>query len=193
MSSAVFDLDKIFLIPSSQPPHKPDANLAPAADRYDMVRLSIRGLDGLDVSDKELIRKGPSFTIDTIREFIDEYGPDHRFYFLMGSDAFFDISTWKQKDRIFETVPVIIMLRGDTDIDPAFTSFIDENIGKGYTPDSEKIEYVKPGRQKIHICRVPRIDISSTMIRDRIKNNQPITGLVPDAVETIINTKELYQ
>ena len=61
-----FGLEKIFLIPSATPPHKPDTDLAPAQDRFEMVKQSFKGQEGFVVSDRELMRKGPSFTIDTI-------------------------------------------------------------------------------------------------------------------------------
>jgi nicotinate-nucleotide adenylyltransferase len=143
------------------------------------------------VSDKELVRQGPSFTIDTINEFKQEHSPQTRFYFIMGSDAFLDINTWKNKDELFEAVPMIIMLRKGSQNNMA--SFIDENISKGYTFDEQDHRFVHRTKQEIRICRVPIVDISSTMIRERVKNNAPITGLVPKIVEQTIQTKELYR
>ena len=127
-----YGLNKIFLIPSATPPHKPDINLAPANDRFEMVSQSLQDHENFFVSDKELIREGPSFTIDTINEFKKEYGRNTHFSLLMGSDAFLDITTWKNKDKIFETIRIIIMLRGHWENYDAIVSFIDENISKGY-------------------------------------------------------------
>ena len=188
-----YDLEKIFLIPSATPPHKPNTNLAPAQDRFEMVRQSLKNNKDFLVSDKELIRKGPSFTIDTINEFKKEYGSRINFYLLMGSDAFLDITTWKHKDRIFEAVRIIIMLRGHWENSTAITSFIDENISKGYTLNKQDNIFFHEKKQKIIICKVPKIDISSTMIRERVKNNKSIKDLVPVNVEKIIRTKELYK
>lgn len=188
-----YRLDKIFLISSATPPHKTDSNLAPAEDRFQMVKGSIGKLEGFFVSDKELIRKGPSFTIDTINEFQKEYGSHTRFYLLMGSDAFLDITTWKHKDQIFETVQIIIMLRGPWKNNIAIASFIDENISKGYTFNEQDKTFCHKKKQNIIICKVPKIDISSTMIRARVKNNESIKDLVPENVEKIIRTKELYR
>ncbi|WP_300465005.1 nicotinate-nucleotide adenylyltransferase [Desulfobacula sp.] len=186
-------LEKIFLIPSSTPPHKSDINLAPANDRFQMVQESLKGLDGFWVSDKELVRKGPSFTIDTITEFKTEFSPHTRFFLLMGSDAFLDMTTWERKDQIFETVQIIIMLRGQWKNFHAIASFIDENISKGYTFNQQDNTFSHKKKQNIIICNVPKIDISSTMIRERVKNNDSITDLVPANVEKIIRTKELYK
>ncbi|WDP92609.1 MAG: nicotinate (nicotinamide) nucleotide adenylyltransferase [Desulfobacter sp.] len=185
-------LDRIFLYPSSVPPHKSQAGLAPARDRMKMVTEAAAPRQGFFASDIELHRRGPSFTIDTIHEFQKAWGKEIRFHLLMGSDAFFDITTWKQNDKIFKTVPIIVMIRGEKrDVAP-FASYIDERISKGYKLEEDNIfihDFLKP----IRICNVPRIDISSTQIRNRVKRGESITGLVPEHVETLIRTKDLYR
>jgi len=188
-----YGLKKIFLIPSSTPPHKPNLNLAPAKDRFAMVKESLKNYEGFVLSDKELTRKGPSFTIDTINEFKKEYGQNIQFFLLIGSDAFLDITTWKHKDKIFKAVQIIIMLRGQWKNYDAIVSFIDENISKGYTFHEQDNIFSHKKKQKIIICKVPKINISSTMIRARVKNNESIKGLVPAIVGKIIRTKELYK
>ncbi len=188
-----YDFEKIFLIPSSTPPHKPYTNLAPAQDRFEMVRQSLKDHNNFFVSDKELIRKGPSFTIDTINEFKMEYGRNTHFSLLMGSDAFLDITTWKNKDKIFETIPIIIMLREPWDNYKTIISFIDENISKGYIFNEQCNTFSHNKKQMIIICKVPKINISSTMIREYVKTDKSLDGLVPANIEKIIRTKELYK
>ncbi len=184
-------LDRIFLIPCGYPPHKPGIELASAQDRFEMVKKAVTGLEGFLVSDIELTREGPSFTIDTIEEFKKKY-PESEFYLIMGSDAFLDITTWKQGNRIFDQVQVIIMLRGKWKNYSPIISFIDENISKEYMFDESRLVFSHENKLDIMICKVPRIDISSTMIRQRIKRNQDIDGLVPLEVKKIIKAKELY-
>ncbi len=189
----LYNLEKLFLIPSATPPHKPDINLAPAKDRFLMVKESLKEYADFQASDKELIRNGPSYTIDTITEFKKEYDSGTRFYLLMGSDAFLDIDTWKHKNQIFKEVPIVIMLRGQwKDYNP-IVSFIDEHISKGYIFNEQDKVFFKTDRPEITICKVPKIEISSTMIRDRVKHNQSIKEFVPEIVETIIKTKDLYK
>ena len=188
-----FRLEKIFFIPSATPPHKSKRFLAPAKDRYDMVKESLKPYDHLLVSDKELNRDGPSYTIDTINAFKTEHDMETDFFLLMGSDAFLDITTWKATDQLFKAVKIIVMLRGrwkNTDI---IASFIDENISKGYIFKPSDNAFSHADNQKIIICQVPRIDISSTMVREQIEKQAPISGLVPEPVEQMIRTKELYQ
>lgn len=193
-----FHLQKIFLFPSATPPHKSRTDLAPAQDRMEMVRGWAKGREGFYASDIELKRKGPSFTIDTINAFKNttiKENHDHRLHFslLMGSDAFFDIITWKNQALIFQAIPIIVMLRGDqTGID-AIASFIDEYISKGYKLDNGQTQFTHEQLQPVRICNVPKIDISSTMIRARVKKSQSIKGLVPANVENIIKQKDLYK
>ena len=188
-----YGLEKIFFIPSATPPHKSDINLACANDRFNMVKSSLETFDDFFVSDKELTREGPSFTIDTINEFRNEHDSSTRFYLLMGSDAFLDITTWKDKDKIFKIVPIIIMLRGFWQNYDTIASFIDENISKEYIFNREDNGFCHRTKQKILLCSVPKIDISSTMIRKLVKNRKPIKDLVPANVEKIITSKELYK
>jgi nicotinate-nucleotide adenylyltransferase len=188
-----FDLDNIILIPSSTPPHKKTSNLAPQSDRYEMVRQSIAGLDGFALSDKEIVRKGPSFTIDTLHEFKSELNSSTRLHLLMGSDAFLDILTWKDAKKIFDLISIIVMLRGNWKKTDQISEFINENISKHYVHEPAMSTYNHPTKQSISICRVPKIDISSTMIRNRLKQDQPISNLVPEPVERIIREKELYK
>ena len=191
-------LQKIFLFPSATPPHKSTTNLAPARDRMEMVRGWAADREGFYASDIELKRKGPSFTIDTINDFKNtslkkNHGSLLHFSLLMGSDAFFDIITWKKQALIFQALPIIVMLRGDrAGIDP-IASFIDEYISKGYKLDKGQTQFTHEHLQPVRICNVPKIDISSTMIRARVKRNQSIKGLVPANVENIIKQKDLYK
>lgn len=188
----VYHLDKLFFIPSAIPPHKLSTDLVPAQERYLMVKSSIKEDDKLEVSDMEFHREGPSYTIDTINEFKNEYGLSNDYYLLMGSDAFLDITTWKATEQLFFETNIIVMLRGKWKSTETIRSFIDENISKGYAFNSVNQSFTHKTRQQIIICKVPRIDISSTMIRERVKKGQSIHGLVPDSVEKMINTKELY-
>lgn len=186
-------LDSVYLIPSAAPPHKPENNLAPADIRFEMVKKSISDKPGFYVSDKELVRQGPSFTIDTIAEFKNEFDPETQFYLLMGSDAFLDIKTWKAQEKILQTIPIVIMLRGDRDNAKRIANFIDAQLSNKYTYNREQKTFTHPANETITICMVPKIDISSTMIRSRVKRNLSIHGLVPGVVEEMIKSKELYK
>ncbi len=185
-------LDTLFFFPSATPPHKPGVDLAPAKDRYDMVVKSLEHKKGLVPSDIELTRKGPSFTIDTVHAFKRQYKESDRFYLLMGSDAFFDTPTWKRKTAIFAAVSIVVMPRQGSTSAPDIRSFLDEHIAKGYTWHQRRQQFVHDRLQPVRICPVPRIDISSTLIRNRVKQHLSIKELVPSPVEKIIRERNLY-
>jgi nicotinate-nucleotide adenylyltransferase len=185
-------LDKIFFFPSATPPHKPGIDLAPAQDRYDMVAQSLAHKDGLVPSDIEITRKGPSYTIDTIDAFRRRCGQSCRFYLLMGSDAFFDTPSWKRQTDIFAAVSIVVMPRQGTVPHPDIQSFLDEHIAKGYTWHQEERQFVHDRLKPVRVCPVPLIDISSTLIRSRVKQHLSIKGLVPAPVEKIIRERNLY-
>ncbi len=107
-----FGLDETILIPSAAPPHKPAEGVIDAGDRLEMVRLAISGYDEFTVSDVELKRPGPSYTIDTVRHFKSVYPEDADFHLIIGLDAILEIDTWKSYRDIFRLIPFIVMMRG---------------------------------------------------------------------------------
>jgi nicotinate-nucleotide adenylyltransferase len=106
-----FGLDQVFLIPAAVPPHKGRTGVAPAEDRLRMIELAVEGDSGLMVSDVEIKRSGPSFTIDTARYFRQSLAEDTDIFLVMGLDAFLEIDTWKSFRDLLALVPVIVLSR----------------------------------------------------------------------------------
>ncbi|MBF0573033.1 MAG: nicotinate (nicotinamide) nucleotide adenylyltransferase [Desulfamplus sp.] len=194
---SVFNLNTIHIIPSAVPPHKTITTLASANDRFEMVKQAISTISGFIISDVELMRRGKSFSIDTIKHFKGLVEKNTKLYFIMGSDVFFDINTWKNSVEIFKLTEIIVMyragdLRGLKDIE----SFLQRVISSQYEIfQSENIikhNDIKHGFKTVHICEVPEIHISSTLIREKIKRGESIKGLVPPVVESMIYQKKLY-
>ena len=185
-----FNLDRVLFIPSAQPPHKPGAMLAPAQDRFDLVQLALENEPRCSASDIELKRLGPSFTIDTIRHVIEE---EHGLYYLIvGSDAFFDMGSWKDYQSIFRLIHIIVMQRMDfTPPMNKVTEFIHQTISSHYTLKNDHFEH--PEMKSIYVCNTPKIAISSTQIRDRLMNKDPVVPYVPKACKDLIQRKGLYQ
>ena len=100
-----FGLDAIYLIPAAIPPHKQRSDIAAPADRLEMVRRATQGLPELRVSDVELKRQGPSYTIDTICAFRDMQSENVGTYLIVGIDAFLEIDTWKSYQDLLHIVP----------------------------------------------------------------------------------------
>jgi len=189
-----FGIDRVHLIPSAVPPHKSIQNLASAQDRFDMINKTVTSIPGLCASDLELRRTGPSFTIDTIKQFIHTAAPEIKLYFILGTDAFFDMGTWKQTCDIFKKTNVIIMTRAGEK--KSFREIADFMASQGpcihYRFHDASMTFYHPELKSVHICKTPEIKISSTLIRHRVKNNQSIHSLVPEPVEDIIIKKGLY-
>jgi len=108
-----FALERIILIPSALPPHKEPGGVADARDRMEMIRLAIADYQNFTVSDVELKRSGPSYTIDTVRHFKAALPEDYALYLILGLDAFLEIDTWKSYTDLFLMVPFIVMARTD--------------------------------------------------------------------------------
>ena len=106
-----FSLDIVCLIPAAVPPHKESKDVAKAEYRLAMTRLAVEGDLDFSVSDVELKRSGPSYTIDTIAHFESILPDDSELFFIVGMDAFLDIETWKSYKDLFQEVPFIVMSR----------------------------------------------------------------------------------
>jgi nicotinate-nucleotide adenylyltransferase len=113
-----FNLDKLLLIPSASPPHKNAGDIASAEDRLEMVRLAVKGTPYLEASDVELARSGLSYTIETLRYFQGHFGPGSTIHFIVGVDAFSEITTWKSYKQLFATAHFIVMTRPGAKVYP---------------------------------------------------------------------------
>ena len=172
-----YNLDKILFIPSGNPPHKQKKKIVDKYDRYKMVILATRNNDDFIVSDIEIERDKKTYTIDTLRELNEKY-PNAKIYFITGADAVCDIETWKDVEENFKLATFIAATRP----------------GISLLRAQEKIEnLIKKYDAKIISVYVPSLDISSTYIREQIKEGRSVRYLVPESVEKYINNKSLYK
>jgi len=194
-----FSLDKIYLIPSALPPHKKQNGIAKAKDRLEMVRLSISTDSSLYISDVELQRSGPSYTIDTALHFKSFFPKNNRLYLILGLDAFLEIDTWKSFRDLFLLASFIVMARPDLTYHGSnskwnrLENYLKSKISRGYRFSAVKSGYVHDAKQTIYRFSTNFLDISSTDIRHRLKNGRPIRSLVSKEVEGYIQTKGLYR
>lgn len=170
-------LDKVLFIPAAEPPHKLDQSVTAADHRYAMTVLATRSNPNFEVSDIEMHRSGPSYTIDTIAELIKIYGEGTEFFFITGADTIQEIHTWNRIDRLLEMCHFIGASR------------------QGCLPDIAQIKafFGELGEKKIHRLETLELEISSTDIRNRIKRGQSIRYIVPSEVEEYIYEKGLYK
>jgi nicotinate-nucleotide adenylyltransferase len=193
-----FELDRVYLIPSALPPHKMPGEVADAADRQMMLNLAVDETPGLNVSDVELKRLGPSYTIDTVHHFKRALPDDSLIYLVMGLDAFLEIDTWKSYEELLAQVPFIVMNRpmafkaGQGSEREIIENFLKSRLSENYIFYHAQLYYKLEGKQPIYIHEVSSLDISSTKIRELIKKGQSIEFLVPPKVAEFITTKGLY-
>ena len=172
-----YKLDKIVFIPSGNPPHKQTYKVGDKYDRYKMVLLSTQNNENFIVSDIEVERNEKTYTIDTLRKLKKIY-PNTEIYFITGADAICDIETWKEVEENFKLATFIAATRP----------------GISFLRTEEKIQsLIKKYSANILSVYVPSLDISSTYIREQIKENKTIRYLVPDLVEEYIIKNKLYQ
>ena len=163
-------LQKVIFIPSANPPHKENHPVSPAKDRLKMVKIAIQDNPDFLISDIELRRGGKSYTIDTLTRLVKFY-KDSELFFLLGSDAIDELPTWKEPDKIFQKVKVVIALR------------------PGFDRINQKNRFV----QKSLVVPINGLNISSSQIRERIREGKSIRYLVPPGVEKFIRSKKLYR
>jgi len=162
------NLDEMIFVPCYIQPLKGDKDFASSTHRLEMVKLAIQSNPEFTLSDIEINRKGKSYTVDTLKFFKKKY---ENLYFVIGADNIKDFHKWKEPDTILKIANLIVTNRGGINIQ------IPEKIrGK-----------------KIISCTIPQIEISSTMIREKIRNGQSIKYLVPEAVENYIIQNNLYK
>jgi nicotinate-nucleotide adenylyltransferase len=186
-----FRLDKVLLIPSAHPPHKNADDLASPEDRFEMVGLAVDGIPFLEASDVELIRSGPSYTIETLQYFQGQYGSTSVIHFILGIDAFSEITTWTLYKRLFAAAHFIVMKRPGARLKD-LERFIFDNISKEYQYDRPSNSFRHPTWCSIFSLDITHIDISATQTRARIKAGRSIRFLVPETVEGFVKRKGLY-
>lgn len=164
---AALSLDRFLFVPAAVPPHKRDAGVSSQEIRLAMLKAAVAGNAAFEISEIELRRTGPSYTVDTLRQLATECPADELFL-LIGVDQVREFGTWREPDEIVRLARLVMLSR----------SGLDE-------PGAES-KYVS------HTVNVTRIDVSSTMIRARVAAGESIRYLVPDAVAEIIAREALY-
>jgi nicotinate-nucleotide adenylyltransferase len=187
-----FELDRVIFIPASAPPHKRKEGILPAPLRTHMIRLAISDNPRFSLSEVELERAGLSYSIETIEHFRRGFGHPIHIYFIVGLDAFLEISTWKEYASLFALCHFVVMTRPGSG----------KNFAKGHLPvelardfcyDTQKGGYVHVSGFFVYPREITALDISSTKIRDYLQEGKSVKYLVPPAVEDFIRSNHLYR
>jgi nicotinate-nucleotide adenylyltransferase len=190
-------LDRILFIPTSLPPHKPSSSLAPAPDRYEMVRLAIASDPSLAISDVEIRRPGKSYSIDTVRLLQQEYGAQAQLLFLIGLDAFLDFPSWRDPQILLGLCSFVVLSRPGLSFRSLSTVALLPPIPYPSLADldAERISRIEAqvGTQRLICLKLPPSPISASDIRARIRQGLPVANLLPPSVESYILQHHLYQ
>jgi nicotinate-nucleotide adenylyltransferase len=191
-------LDSVLFIPTGDPPHKQEGALAPANDRYEMVRLAITGEPSFDLSDVELRRTGKSYSIDTVRQLRQQYNPSTELYFLIGLDAFLDFPSWREPLALLQACRFVVISRpGQSFRSLASLSVLPEvdanALARLDTGTITSLDIALPSGSRILCLHFPPCPISASDIRQRIRRGETLAKLLPPSVESYILQHRLYQ
>lgn len=165
-------LDEIWIMPSHVPPHKEHQPVANPQQRLEMAKAAIKGHTDYKVLDIELQRSGASYTLDTIKQLKQQFG-SHKYYFIIGGDMIKTLHQWDRIEQLMEELQFVGCQRAGVRID---WNMLPEWVG-----------------QHVLMVEMPLLEISSTLIRERIKNNNTIRFFVPDHVHAYIEENRLYE
>lgn len=169
-------LDRVIFVPASQPRLKPGEPSASAEQRLAMVQLAVDGLAGLEVSDVELRRAGPTQTVETLREMRSSLDPDDELFFILGLDVLARFEEWVKPAQVVELARLLAVSR------PGYSGF-----------DWERFYANNPyACGRVDCIDTTTIDISASELRARVAGGLPVRGLVPEPVEHYIRDHGLY-
>ncbi len=168
---------QVIFVPAAMPWLKSDRIISPSADRLEMVRLGILGNPNCRLSTLEIERPGPSFTVDTLREVRARISSQDELYFIIGWDNLLDLGRWREPSEIISLCKLVAVPR----------------IGFR-VPEKSVLETIVAGLSKrVILLDKPEIDISASIIRERVFRNLSIDNMVPSMVAEYIRQSGLYR
>lgn len=163
------EMDRVLFIPTGKPPHKEKPDVSSDA-RLEMTRRAIQDYDVFETSTLELDSDAPSYTYETLRTLEQEY-PERELTFMTGSDELLQFTEWHEWDALLDEFTVVGMSR----------------------PGFEPAEVPDTVKQRSRFVKIPDVQISSTMIRDRLSTGEPVRFFLPKSVWNFINDNGLYR
>ncbi len=190
--AGIMGLDEVLFIPSAMPPHKDLAPVVEFEHRYQMTRIAIKGRPGFSVSDMEAKREGPSYTVDSLRQIHQEFKKKFDPYFILGQEAFMEVTAWKEYNKLFDLTQIVVISRPENAPDQV-GRLLRESVSPDYSWNPDSGAYKCPGKRNVYYRQVTRLDISSTNIRKSLARGESIRFLVPEAVREYIEKNGLYR
>lgn len=169
-------LDQVLFVPAGSPPHKPAQPITAAHHRVRMIELAIDGNPQTALSRVDVDRPGPCYTVETLELLRRAWGREVTLFFIEGADSLADLTTWYQPHRLLELCELAVVGRPGVDVD------LDELYR--HLPQLEA---------RLHWVQMPRLEISSSDLRGRVRAGRPIAYLVPRSVHAYIHEHKLYR
>jgi len=186
----ILTLDRVLFVPAKHPPHKDPSRLAAPEERLAMVRLATEGHRGFEVSDMELARPGPSFTVDTLAALAR---PGQALFLVVGSETFLDLLAWRDPRRVAQLAQLVIVPRVgspfDTESEAAQKVLREIGVEGGFTTvDGGRV----PDRGVI-VSRAASMPISASELRRRVREGRSLAFRLPPVVAGYIRARGLYR
>ncbi len=195
--SQLFAIDEFLFVPARVAPHKQDAQVSSAIDRYAMLVLATQEDPGLCVSRLELDGTATQYTVDTIRHFRTHFGDSANLFFIMGADSWTEITSWREWEMLLALVNHIVVTRpgyqfSANDVGPAVAARVADLRGRTAKDVSQLIE---PGGPKIFVTDAVMHDVSATAVRRAVRDKRvdDLGKLTPLAVAQYITKYRLYR
>jgi len=188
--SRTFALGRVLLVLSARPPHKDETAHASVEDRLAMLGLAAAGQPLFEVSDVEARRPGASYTVDTLRE-VGRTHPGTELYLIVGVDAWREVDTWHHPEELLALANVIVTSRPGADFTPI--DVIPPVAGRSACCyDSSISSYLHRSGHRLTAHQIAGVDVSSTDVRRRIRDQLPFEHLLPSPVAHYIRQHGLY-
>lgn len=171
----LLELDKLIFVPSGNPPHKTEKIITDASIRYELVKKTLENYRIFEVNSYEVERKEISYTYKTLQYF-NKLEEDTDWFFVVGADCLQELHLWKNVNEILEICKFVVFSR------PGYKEVY-----------QRKIEAEKKYGKEIILLSIDALNISSSMIREKVKNNENISDLVPESVDKAIKELKLYK
>jgi nicotinate-nucleotide adenylyltransferase len=170
------NLSVILFMPAGQPWLKTERIITPAKHRLQMLRLALAGMTGFRISEMEIQRPGPTYTIDTINELKKDLNTEDELFFILGQDILMQLPQWHEAPALVQLCYLVTAPR--------------PGVKK---PELKALELKIPGiTQRVMLLKEPMIDISATDIRERVARGLSVRHLVPEPVNRYIKEQRLY-
>jgi nicotinate-nucleotide adenylyltransferase len=185
-------LDAVVFIPAASPPHKEQREIAELRHRRRMLELACGIGTGYYVSSLEAERRGPSYTVDTLRTLKDYFPPQTELFFIIGSDSFIDLPSWKEPARLLDYANLVVASRASRNA-VGIERILDLSFPAYRALDAGNIYRREKGGCAIILLDMEPVEVSATEIRERVRQGQAIAHLVPEAVSSYIREQGLYK